>query len=118
MSNSTIVDEIRCKLTIDWKVLGSIYDLLCNEKAFCVSEADRGEKIVNFVQPEELKKLIDLTISEHENHSIKDIEDIIRSVIKYSVKTSHGRFHNQLFGQMDPYGLAGTWISEALNTSA
>lgn len=64
------------------------------------------------------KKIIDLTIDENKSLTMSEIEKICRQVIKYSVKTSHGRFHNQLFGQMDPYGLAGTWISEALNTSA
>ena len=65
-----------------------------------------------------LQKIIDFNIEENSALSAKDIEQLCCQVIKYSVKTNNGRFHNQLFGQMDPYGLAGTWISEALNTSA
>ena len=64
------------------------------------------------------QKLIDLKIEENTAYNLEEIKKICRDVIKYSVKTSHGRFHNQLFGQMDPYGLAGSWITEALNTSS
>ncbi|KAL9908822.1 cysteine sulfinic acid decarboxylase [Glossina fuscipes fuscipes] len=112
------VDSIRFNLTNDWNILSSIYDLLVDEKAFCVASQEWSEKIVLFEQPKELEKIIDLTIDENKSLTMPEIEKICRQVIKYSVKTSHGRFHNQLFGQMDPYGLAGTWISEALNTSA
>lgn len=64
------------------------------------------------------QKHINLTIKEKETSTLSDIEEICQQVIKYSVKTSHGRFHNQLFGQMDPFGLAGSWLTEALNTSS
>lgn len=45
------------------------------------------------------------------------IRRMCETVIQYSVKTCHPQFHNQLFGAIDPYGLAGSWISDALNTS-
>ncbi|XP_023294865.2 cysteine sulfinic acid decarboxylase [Lucilia cuprina] len=112
------IEEIRLNLDDDWKVLRSIYDLLIDEKAFCCNNTEWNEKIVQFVQPADLKNLIDFKIEENQTKSIEDIKKLCREVIKYSVKTSHGRFHNQLFGQMDPYGLAGSWITEAVNTSA
>ncbi|XP_018790227.1 PREDICTED: cysteine sulfinic acid decarboxylase [Bactrocera latifrons] len=113
------IDKIRLNLADDWKVLGSVYDLLKNGKAFCVSDAERDAvKVVDFKQPNEMKQLIDLSIDENKTHTIAEIEDLCRLVIKYSVKTNHGRFHNQLFGQMDPFGLMGQWITDALNASA
>ncbi|XP_058975350.1 cysteine sulfinic acid decarboxylase-like [Musca domestica] len=112
------VSEIRLNLANDWKVLSSIHQMLVDEKAFCADPQEWHEKIVDFVQPDELKKLIDLKIEENQNYTLEEIQKICQQVIRYSVKTSHGRFHNQLFGQMDPYGLAGSWITEALNTSA
>lgn len=33
------------------------------------------------------------------------------------MKTCHPNFRNQLFGGVDPFALAGSWITEALNTS-
>lgn len=33
------------------------------------------------------------------------------------MKTSHPHFYNQLYGGVDLYGLAGSWITEAMNTN-
>lgn len=50
------IDKIRLNLADDWKVLRSVYDLLHNGKAFCVSDGDRDAvKIVDFKQPNEMK---------------------------------------------------------------
>lgn len=64
-----------------------------------------------------LQRIIDLSIPSHTNTNPAEIRRICETVIKYSLKTSHPKFHNQLFGGVDPYGLAGSWISDALNTS-
>lgn len=45
------------------------------------------------------------------------MEHLCRSVVRLSVKTGHRFFCNQLFGGVDPIGLAGSWLTEALNTS-
>lgn len=47
----------------------------------------------------------------------KELETLIRQIIRYSVKTSSPHFHNQLYGGVDEYGLAGSWLTEVLNTS-
>lgn len=50
------IDKIRLNLADDWKVLGTVYQLLNNEKAFCVTDDDRDAvKIVDFKQPDEMK---------------------------------------------------------------
>lgn len=66
-----------------------------------------------------LQGLIDFKIPDATTMSadLNEIRSICRQVIKYSVKTGHPHFHNQLFGGVDPFGLAGSWITEALNTS-
>lgn len=46
-----------------------------------------------------------------------DLETVIQDVVKYSVKTGHPLFLNQLYAGVDPYGLAGAWLTEALNTN-
>uniref|UniRef100_A0A8C6S5W4 Cysteine sulfinic acid decarboxylase n=1 Tax=Neogobius melanostomus TaxID=47308 RepID=A0A8C6S5W4_9GOBI len=38
-------------------------------------------------------------------------------VIKYSVKTGHPRFFNQLYAGMEPYSTVGSFITEAIKTS-
>ncbi|XP_024935707.1 acidic amino acid decarboxylase GADL1 isoform X2 [Cephus cinctus] len=52
-----------------------------------------------------------------EGTSLKEIEKILQSIVRYSVKTSSPHFHNQLYGAVDEYGIAGAWLTEALNTS-
>ena len=38
-------------------------------------------------------------------------------MVQYSVKTCHPYFYNQLYHGVDEYGLAGSWLSDALNTN-
>lgn len=42
---------------------------------------------------------------------------IILQVARYSVNTGHPYFVNQLFSSVDPYGLVGQWLTDALNPS-
>ena len=49
------IDSIRLNLKDDWNILRSICDVLADEKAFCVNKSDWNEKIVEFVQPADLK---------------------------------------------------------------
>lgn len=49
------VTEIRLNLENDWKVLRSVHQMLVDEKAFCANPNEWNEKIVHFVQPEELQ---------------------------------------------------------------
>lgn len=46
------------------------------------------------------------------------IFDLCKQAINFSVHTNHPRFFNQLYHGADPIGLAGSWLSEALNTNA
>jgi glutamate/tyrosine decarboxylase-like PLP-dependent enzyme len=39
------------------------------------------------------------------------------NVLHHSVRTGHPRFFNQLFGGVDPAGIAGEWLTAVLNTS-
>ncbi|XP_078192698.1 cysteine sulfinic acid decarboxylase isoform X8 [Callithrix jacchus] len=73
-------------------------------------------KVCEWKEPEELKKLLDLELRS-QGESQEQILDRCRAVIRYSVKTGHPRFFNQLFSGLDPHALAGRIITESLNTS-
>lgn len=49
--------------------------------------------------------------------SDKELEERVREILHYSVKTHKATFRNQLFSGLDHYGLAGACITEAFNTS-
>ncbi|XP_048733038.2 cysteine sulfinic acid decarboxylase-like [Ostrea edulis] len=76
---------------------------------------NRGSKVVEFKHPKELEAMLDLTL--RKQTSDDRLLEICKDVIKYSVKTGHPHFFNQLYGGLDEYSLGGAWLTEALNTS-
>ncbi|RWS23647.1 glutamate decareboxylase-like protein [Leptotrombidium deliense] len=64
----------------------------------------------------QFRNLLSLKISK-EGLSDEELLELCRKTIQYSVKTNHPHFYNQLYAGIDEYSLAGTWLTEALNTS-
>ncbi|XP_068205119.1 cysteine sulfinic acid decarboxylase-like [Palaemon carinicauda] len=95
-------------------LLNAILDIVLKEKL--VTGIDRGEKVVDFKQPKELKSIVDLTIS-HDGYPADRVVPLVEEVVRYSVKTQHPYFFNQLYGGIDEVALAGSWLTEALNTN-
>lgn len=90
--------------------LNKVFDILQEETASHVP-------LIQFKHPKELQEILkeDLDISNAVDNNT--LEQSVRKILQYSVKTNKVTFRNQLYGGPDPYGLAGTWISEAFNTS-
>ncbi|XP_068860883.1 acidic amino acid decarboxylase GADL1 [Aphelocoma coerulescens] len=77
---------------------------------------DVTEKVCEWQAPEMLKQILDLEMRDTgECH--QKILQLCRDVIKYSVKTNHPRFFNQLYAGIDYYSLVARFITEALNPS-
>ncbi|XDA86262.1 hypothetical protein R6Z07M_015978 [Ovis aries] len=77
---------------------------------------DIREKVCEWRPPEELKRLLDLELrdaGEPHHRLLERCQDIIR----YSVKTNHPRFFNQLYAGLDYYSLVARFMTEALNPS-
>lgn len=77
---------------------------------------DRRNKVLEWTAPEELEKRLDLNLKPGSDTDEK-LLGAMRDIIKYSVKTGHPYFVNQLFSGVDPYALAGQWLTDALNPS-
>ncbi|XP_046397903.1 cysteine sulfinic acid decarboxylase-like [Ischnura elegans] len=74
--------------------------------------------VVRFQHPAALEENLQLDIPDGgKGMSEERLLSKLSDIIKGSVKTSHPHFYNQLYGGLDPYGLAGAWITEALNTN-
>jgi len=95
-------------------MLNEVHSLIC-QAALCEG-TDRQNKVLEFKHPQQLKELLELHISD-DAASKEDIMEICKKVIKYSVKTAHPYWCNQLYTGVDPYSLAASWITEALNTN-
>ncbi|CAH1170096.1 unnamed protein product [Phaedon cochleariae] len=77
---------------------------------------DRKNSVLRYENPEELQQLFNFSVgSAPSTHD--DLLDLLKDTIKYSVKTGHPYFVNQLFSAIDPYGLVGQWLTDALNPS-
>lgn len=77
---------------------------------------ERSSKVLEWHSPEELQGILDLAVKANGDSDEKLIE-LMRDTIRYSVKTGHPYFVNQLFSGVDPYALAGQWLTDALNPS-
>jgi len=73
-------------------------------------------KLVEFHHPDELEKRMSLQISDSPCSNEK-LLSMCKDVMRYSVKTGHPHFYNQLFGGFNPYGLGGAWLTDCLNAS-
>ncbi|XP_032871629.1 cysteine sulfinic acid decarboxylase-like isoform X1 [Amblyraja radiata] len=77
---------------------------------------DVSEQVCEWKEPDELRMLLDLDLVDAGEPSEKLLERC-QDVIRYSVKTIHPRFYNQLFAGLDHHSLVGCYITETLNTS-
>ncbi|XP_059499319.1 cysteine sulfinic acid decarboxylase isoform X2 [Stegostoma tigrinum] len=75
-----------------------------------------NEKVCEWSEPDELQDLLDLELVDAGEPHEKLLERC-RVIIRYSVKTAHPRFYNQLFAGLDHHSLVGRYITETLNTS-
>uniref|UniRef100_A0A5F9CMI4 Glutamate decarboxylase like 1 n=1 Tax=Oryctolagus cuniculus TaxID=9986 RepID=A0A5F9CMI4_RABIT len=77
---------------------------------------DIHEKVCEWQSPEQLKQLLDLEMRDTGEPQDRLLE-LCQDVIRYSVKTNHPRFFNQLYAGLDYYSLVARFITEALNPS-
>lgn len=76
----------------------------------------RENKVLEYSDPEELGQKFNMLLKD-ESDSDEELLKLANETIKYSVKTGHPYFVNQLFSCVDPYGFAGQIIVDALNPS-
>ncbi|MFY0674896.1 MAG: aminotransferase class V-fold PLP-dependent enzyme [Bacteroidia bacterium] len=74
-----------------------------------------NEKVVDYKTPDELKNTTDLGLGA--KHTNSQLEELIDSYIKNSVKTGNKQYLNQLFSGFNEPGILGELLSTLLNTS-
>ncbi|NWR64122.1 CSAD decarboxylase, partial [Bucorvus abyssinicus] len=73
-------------------------------------------QVCEWKEPAELRELLDLELRGR-GEPPQRLLGRCRDLLRYSVKTGHPRFFNQLFSGLDHHALAGRFLTEALNTS-
>lgn len=94
--------------------LGDVHNLIVN-KALCDGTKD-DHKVVDFRHPEEMLKELQLDIGE-KGSDHQALLGFCDKIIQMSVKVGKPGFYNQLYGFVDPYGLAGSWVTDSMNTA-
>lgn len=85
-------------------------------KSAVLAGTNRTTKVVEWHAPSELRQLFDFNLKAEAETTTKLIE-LLKATIKYSVKTGHPYFINQLYSGVDVYALIGQWLTDALNPS-
>lgn len=83
---------------------------------FAFDSVSRDNPVSRWRGANYLQEIINLDLLE-EPKPQEDLLLLANKILKYSVKTGHPYFMNQLFSGLDPYGLAGQWLTDALNAS-
>lgn len=96
------------------KFLRTLFDTVLNNAIF--DGTKRDNKVLEWTNPEEMLQKFDMSLKD-EPDSDEELLKLANETIKYSVKTGHPYFVNQLFSCVDPYGFAGQVITDALNPS-
>lgn len=73
------------------------------------------QDLVTFLQPQHLQEKLGLTLDKNGNEA--EAIEMLQRIAKWSVKTCHPGFLNQLYGGLDCFGLAGELLAVALNTN-
>lgn len=92
--------------------LKQVVNVILNQAVF--DGTKRENKVNEWICPEDLLKTMNFALKD-EPDSDEQMLKLAQDTIKYSVKTGHPYFINQLFSSLDPYGLAGQFITDALN---
>ena len=80
----------------DDQVLEEVLELVRQEKLLGQAGDPEAQKVIEFVHPKDLEKCLgDLEIGSNPTHR-DQIRAIMERVIRFSVKTNHHRFYNQV----------------------
>lgn len=94
--------------------------LLCK---YVASQPDPNEPVVQLASPQDLKQHfasagIPLELPTGQQSTDKEaLLAALKLALKYSVRTGHPLFFNQLYARADPVSIAGDWLAVAANTN-
>ena len=96
LSKSIVKSIIKSVSQADDQVLEEVLELVRQEKLLGQAGDPEAQKVIEFVHPKDLEKCLgDLEIGSNPTHR-DQIRAIMERVIRFSVKTNHHRFYNQV----------------------
>uniref|UniRef100_A0A914W520 Glutamate decarboxylase n=1 Tax=Plectus sambesii TaxID=2011161 RepID=A0A914W520_9BILA len=98
----------------EWNTVEAAFNLVVQQMR---PKSQAEQKVVNFMQPENLKERLDLQISSDRAADDNEIMNLARDILNFSVKSGHPFFMNTLSHGTDPYGYAAVLLEEAINNN-
>lgn len=95
------------------ELLSRLYPMI---EEYLEKSADTETPVVDFRDPDELRELVDLKLPE-EGITGAALMDLVEKYLKYSVRTGHPQFLNQLYQGFNLPGFIGEIVSALTNTS-
>ena len=80
----------------DDTVLQQVLDLVRTEKLLCDAAGSGAQKVVEFVHPKELETCLGGLEIGPDPTNAEEVKEFMSKVVRYSVKTCHHRFYNQV----------------------
>ncbi|KAM3724665.1 Glutamate decarboxylase [Dirofilaria immitis] len=101
----------------NWNVTKSfLYEIVKILLDYINEENRREKKILDFHHPNEMQKLIDLTIPDTPR-TLQELLQDCQEVLRLGVRTGHPRFFNQISCGLDLISMAGEWLTATANTN-
>ena len=82
---------------------------------YLADSREPGAPVVEYLPPAALQAALKFPLGGP--RTPEDLERAVEQVLRYSVRTGHPRFFNQLYGGADPAGILGDWLATLINTS-
>lgn len=95
-------------------LLQKVFNIVMHERL--ITGIDESASVVDFQHPQELKKLLGLELG-REGLLLEEVEQLLETTVRYSVKTQHPHFFKLFYHAIDEVGLAAAWLTDALNAN-
>ncbi len=92
---------------------GNIEETLKKLISYINENEDKNTPVINYKSASELSDLVDFKLSS----SNQDLNKLIDDYLKYSVRTSHPQFNNQLWAGINPISVIGEIVTAFTNTT-
>jgi len=94
----------------------ALRDAVAMIERYIDENADARTPVVSHLQARDLRDRFDVSLGEH-GVAIEDLLLIVSACLRYSVRTGHPQFMNQLYGGFNVAGLLGDMFASLVNTS-
>ena len=107
ITTTLINDELDAFLDKSWGLL----------KRHWEENSDPEQKVLNFTKADDIKKAVQIPLDDTKGSSYDELFACLEQTLQHSVRTSHPRFMNMLYANVDIIGILGEVFATFANTN-